>query len=260
MCRLFAFSFNKDTKKDHRVFCVNSFKSLSLHGAVLPTSVPGHGDGWGIVVYPRTENVAPFYKSVDPAHLDQLHKTDLFFEEGISQSGLIHLRKKTVGDTSLSNTHPFVEGAYSFIHNGTICHADAYPELAPLCAGGTDSERLFRRFLEIKKYNNQTTLSAFKQMLQEVRSKYPKYSALNTILHDGEKIYVSRSITMNTKNFSDDDLLNYYSLYLGETLNGDVIVSSEKLQEVQVVYMLLPNNSLSSIDISNNSVMTELLD
>ncbi len=168
------------------------------------------------------------------------------------------MRKKTVGEASLANTHPFISENYSFSHNGTVSHAEAYPALTSYCEGATDSERLFRRFLEIKATKGLITLDAYREMLLEVQNIYPEHSALNTMLHDGEQIYVSRSINMNNKNYSEDELLNYYTLYLGKTVKGDVIVSSEMLPYENTVYTLLPNHSLSIIDITNNNVETLL--
>ena len=121
-------------------------------------------------MYPSDKNVPHQHRSVKSAHLDETFDEDLFFREGFSQSGLVHLRKKTIGETLLENTHPFIHGSYSFIHNGTVSHAEAYPTLTSHCKGGTDSERLFRRFLEIKATKGLITLDAYREMLLEVQN------------------------------------------------------------------------------------------
>ena len=38
----------------------------------------------------------------------------------------VHVRRATMGDLALENTHPFALGSYSFGHNGTILR---YPRL-----------------------------------------------------------------------------------------------------------------------------------
>jgi predicted glutamine amidotransferase len=59
-----------------------------------------------------------------------------------------HVRQKTVGETALSNTHPFQHGHWVFAHNGTLTdlgwlRAGTSPERAAEIAGQTDSELLF---------------------------------------------------------------------------------------------------------------------
>ncbi len=259
MCRLLAFSFHKDTPKDSRLSFVNSFKALSEHGAVLPTSEPGHTDGWGIVVYPANSDVPVLHKSIYSAHLDETFNHEAFFDEGVSQSGLIHLRKKTVGDKLLSNTHPFIEGMFSFIHNGTVSHLESYPTLAPSCVGSTDSERLFKRFIEIKNNEAMKTIDAFIKMLKEAQELYPEYSAINTILHDGEHIFASRVINLQNSSYSESELHTYYTLHVGTTPIGDVVISSEEIPHQSISYSLLPNNSVSRIRLCDGEVQTFLL-
>jgi predicted glutamine amidotransferase len=259
MCRLFAFSFTSNVTKEAKSEFVDVFKSLAFCGAVLPRSTPGHQDGWGMAVYSSDNSKIVNHKSVSSAHLDNSYAGDLFFKDKLPQSGLVHLRKKTVGETLLENSHPFIQDMYSFIHNGTISQREVYPSLAPLCQGVTDSERVFRRFLEIKDIKQLSTVDAFVETLHEVRNLYPEHSALNSILHDGEQILVFRSINMNNKNFSGEELLNYYTLYLGKANDGSVIISSEKLPHKELTHTLLPNHSLSIIHTPTNTYTTRLL-
>lgn len=60
---------------------------------------------------------------------------------------IAHVRKKTVGGTSLVNTHPFRRGPFVLAHNGTIDEAGALrgatdPAHVATVAGQTDSEQL----------------------------------------------------------------------------------------------------------------------
>ena len=257
MCRLLAFSFTPETNKEERVSCINSFKTLSTSGSVLPMSTSGHADGWGFSLY-KEKRVTPFsYKSVLSAVEDSRCKVESFFDGGIYESGLVHLRKMTVGGASLVNTHPFIESEYSFVHNGTISQSEKlYENLSAYCEGSTDSERLFRRFLEIKKNEIVSTQTAFTKMLKETKELYPEYSAINTILHDGVCIYVSRIINQHNTKYTFSDTEKYYTLYVGTTKCGDTIVSSEKIPYEDIVYTLLPNDSVSVITLSSGILET----
>ena len=60
-----------------------------------------------------------------------------------------HVRKKTVGELAIANTHPFRRGRIVFAHNGTLTidrradRARSSPERLAEIVGDTDSERLF---------------------------------------------------------------------------------------------------------------------
>jgi len=100
-----------------------------------------HADGWGLAL--RRNDVWTIKRSTtcaarcaDYAGLDQ---------EAVL--AIAHIRKKTVGELSLANTHPFQRGRFVFAHNGTV---DTAPLVAATAAehtasliGTTDSEKLF---------------------------------------------------------------------------------------------------------------------
>jgi len=59
-----------------------------------------------------------------------------------------HIRKKTVGELAIANTHPFRHGQFVFAHNGTLTIIDqliaaASPDRLGEIVGDTDSERFF---------------------------------------------------------------------------------------------------------------------
>ena len=103
-----------------------------------------HPDGWGVAI--QTANEWIVHRSTSCA-ADCARYGEL--AEGVATRLLVaHVRQKTVGATTLANTHPFRRGSFVFAHNGTI------KELASLIArcsparlaqveGETDSERLF---------------------------------------------------------------------------------------------------------------------
>ncbi len=103
-----------------------------------------HPDGWGIAnreASDWTVNRGTTCAQACP-HYGEL-------ADAIQATVLVaHVRQKTVGTTSLANTHPFRQGSLVFAHNGTV------NSLGPLVAGissarlaeiagDTDSERLF---------------------------------------------------------------------------------------------------------------------
>ena len=124
------------------------------------------------------------------------------------------------------------------------------------CDGSTDSERIFRKFLELKNDGTITTATAYTKMINETMGLHPAYSAINTILHDGGCMYVSRVINTKNTNYEASVLENYYTLYIGITANRDIIVSSEKIPYKDIAYSLLPNESISVINLKNSSVET----
>lgn len=103
-----------------------------------------HADGWGIAVHAhggwlvhRSTNCAARCARFDEvAH--SVH----------ARVVIAHVRKKTVGETTLANTHPFQRGRLVFAHNGTVRDVGALvarssPERLAEIEGDTDSERLF---------------------------------------------------------------------------------------------------------------------
>jgi len=103
-----------------------------------------HPDGWGVAVREAGEWIV----SRGTACAQTSPEYDVLARETRARVLVAHVRQKTVGATSLLNTHPFRRGGYVFAHNGTV------KELGPLAArtsaaraaeisGDTDSERLF---------------------------------------------------------------------------------------------------------------------
>jgi predicted glutamine amidotransferase len=103
-----------------------------------------HADGWGVAL-----------SSGDDAW--QIHRNTRCAarcEEYASITSsparviVAHVRKKTVGELALANTHPFQRGAFVFAHNGTLTIIDqlvgaSSPERRAEVVGDTDSERFF---------------------------------------------------------------------------------------------------------------------
>jgi glutamine amidotransferase len=104
-----------------------------------------HRDGWGIAIFDDT-NGWRVDKSVVCAGEDER-----FHELALGARGemlVSHVRRKTVGETSLVNTHPFENGRWVFAHNGTVgdtnwVRTQTSSERLAEIGGETDSELLF---------------------------------------------------------------------------------------------------------------------
>jgi predicted glutamine amidotransferase len=105
-----------------------------------------HRDGWGLAVFDDEAHGWCVEKGVVCASEDAR-----FHQLAVGSRGellISHIRRRTVGETSLVNTHPFECGRWVFAHNGTVNDVAwlernaSRQRLAEVC-GETDSELLF---------------------------------------------------------------------------------------------------------------------
>jgi predicted glutamine amidotransferase len=137
MCRLLGIASNHAT--DFQLVLREAPRSL----AALSLE---HRDGWGIAVFDAQAGAWQIDKGVACAGEDErFHRM-----AACSRGELLvsHVRQRTIGSTSLANTHPFERGRWVFAHNGTIkdvawvrSHSSA-ERLAEI-DGDTDSELVF---------------------------------------------------------------------------------------------------------------------
>src|SRR5262245_23710635 len=97
-----------------------------------------HGDGWGIAL---AHDGWQIHKSIACAARCTAFPAIV---DTAARVVIAHVRKKTVGDLALANTHPFRRGDLVFAHNGTVAALAAVTaQIAPahLAAieGDTDS-------------------------------------------------------------------------------------------------------------------------
>jgi predicted glutamine amidotransferase len=112
-----------------------------------------HRDGWGIAAY-GIEPKPTVAHGVGPAHSDpDFHRVSSLVS---AQTVVAHVRLASVGAVELRNSHPFLYGRWSFVHNGTLKNYERHrsavealirPELRTNIRGTTDSERCFHIFL-----------------------------------------------------------------------------------------------------------------
>ena len=143
MCRLFGFRSAIPSQ-------VHS--SLMSAENALGVQAEKHPDGWGVAYY--VAGSPHLIKSSAAAYDDRLFKR----VSGIvsSQTVLAHVRKATVGEMSLVNSHPFQYGRWVMAHNGDIRGFSEVggelsqlvdPRLRRFILGDTDSELIFYLFL-----------------------------------------------------------------------------------------------------------------
>jgi predicted glutamine amidotransferase len=114
-----------------------------------------------------------------------------------------HVRQKTVGETSLVNTHPFERGRWVFAHNGTIkdvawLRAQVSSERLAEVAGETDSELLFAWLLTTLdgagvalEPASARTDRALGEVTRAARER-PDLGAFSFLLSDGATTYAHR--------------------------------------------------------------------
>jgi glutamine amidotransferase len=174
MCRLFGFR-SVITSQVHRSL-------VSADNALMRQSEQ-HPDGWGVAYY--VDGYPHVVKSVATAVSDSLFRR----VSGVvsSETVLAHLRKATVGQLSIINSHPFQFGNWIFAHNGQIPNFDQYRDallekVSPIyrryILGDTDSEVLFyllisnmARFFDVHRKGTELEemISAVKVTVDEVR-------------------------------------------------------------------------------------------
>ncbi len=103
-----------------------------------------HADGWGIALR-QGDDWAVHRRTTCAARCAQYASMDLGATLVIA-----HVRKKTVGELAIANTHPFRRRNFVFAHNGTVTVSAlealvglTAPEHTAAIEGSTDSERLF---------------------------------------------------------------------------------------------------------------------
>ncbi len=144
-----------------------------------------HDSGWGAAVYPRAEGEEPALARFAQAAFEDEH-----FIAATAQEGRIfnvHVRRATLGGLTLANTHPFVHGAWSYSHNGTVIDYPALrePGVEP-AVGDTDSEQVFNFLLA--RLDPGDVVGSLRRTFTEVIDR-SGFSGLNCLLSDGKLLY-----------------------------------------------------------------------
>jgi predicted glutamine amidotransferase len=222
MCRLFAAAASAPIDV--------SFELLRSDNSILRQS-ERHDSGWGSAYYSR-DGRPEVRRFPEAAH------ADAGFDEatsGRSQLIMVHVRRATIGDLKLENTHPFADGPYTYCHNGTILKASALVPLANRAPrGDTDSERFFN--LLMTGFDAGDVIGSLRRTVERVCDEC-RFSALNFLFCDGQRLYgyrfgVYRLFALVRSLDFEADTQTHYHLRL-ERPHGEhvVLVSSEKLDD-----------------------------
>jgi predicted glutamine amidotransferase len=177
-----------------RVFGCVASEPVSIRHELLEADNPlirqseDHDSGWGMAVYERADGCEPRL-----VRFPQAAYQDGEFLEATGIRGRIfnlHVRRATMGDLSLANTHPFSLGSYTLGHNGTII---SYPRLLDANMrrprGDTDSEHLFNLLME--GYDCAAPVESLRRALART-VKRSAFSGLNVLFSDGERLFAYR--------------------------------------------------------------------
>ena len=175
---------------------------FSLHaGPNSLSSLSGeHPHGWGLAVYDPASGWTVQKKPV------RASECKTFYEASSTIQGevlLAHVRSRTVGQSSITNTHPFQRGRWVFAHNGTISDTEFLRERTSgerlqLIEGQTDSE-LFFSYLLTQLDEAGVTAEPASARTDEVLTRAlkeallrPTFGACNFLLSDGDVMYAHR--------------------------------------------------------------------
>ncbi len=200
MCRLYALRANEPTRVEcGLVHAQNALMAQSKgdeHGLM-------HGHGWGVADY---SDGVPLIERQTWAAFHGEH----FAKKAAGVYGhtvVAHVRRATVGEPSLENTHPFAHGRWIFAHNGTIRHFEKVRELLldaldfgqrNAIHGTTDSEHVFHYLLSLWSGSPQADLLETVRLgLNRVISwckdvDRDAQPSLNIVLTDGDRLVGSR--------------------------------------------------------------------
>ena len=159
-----------------------------------------HPDGWGTAVY-KPDTGWVIEKRTACAARDQRFSS--IASELVGQMLLAHVRQRTVGAVSLSNTHPFRRNRWLFAHNGTIhdiafLRARTSGERLREREGDTDSELLFAHVLTrldatglTDEPANERTDGVVASVVREL-SERSGVGSFNFVMANGDVLYCNR--------------------------------------------------------------------
>ena len=200
MCRLYGFCATEPTKVECTlVHAQNALLAQSGSDA----SGKSHSEGWGVATFANGEPILE-RQAWAAYHGEHFQRTAANI---YAKTVLAHVRRATVGQPSLRNTHPFVVGNWAFAHNGTVpqfteIRNTLLDRIAPHhrkeIKGQTDSEHVFAY---IRTLMDDAAPGSIPDLLRQTAKtieslalkKNPRAKlGLNMILTNGEGIWGTR--------------------------------------------------------------------
>ena len=213
-----------------------------------------HCDGWGISTNDRHHEHAVLEKKTEAAAQSETFQKVV--TDNAADGALLHLRWATKGlSVSENNTHPFVYGDYSFIHNGSIFPPDAIIEFIDdkfkkLIIGDTDSERYF--YVMMTQIEKLGLIEGIKSTIAIVK-EHGKTTSLNFMLMNNEFFIVgAEHDSLKKPDWAPDD---YYVIKYKSNPDGVLFASSGWNQPgwhvLENHHMAIVNRSNFEIDVIN---------
>ena len=223
MCRLLGIYGQVDFWQEIAL----EFRKQADFGNIPPVggTEPGHKDGWGMAGSNKDRTaMVPIIRQLGSASDSVRYRQAVTSIDEAPDVFLGHLRKASDNiPVTLANAHPFFHDGWAFIHNGTVYDAESLPRDASLVpiSDESDTEYLFHYFLSaITK--NPVDNSIGETLAQAVSSLTVDYTAVNSLLSNGEDLYVICAY----KKWSDYYTLHYYPLPAGVIISSQPIESS----------------------------------
>lgn len=200
MCRLYGFRSTTPQKVECELIRSQNSLIVQSHRDERGESNP---HGWGLGTYGGSEPcverqaVAAYESEAFRWTAARVHSCQV----------MAHVRRATIGDPRIENTHPFVHGRWLLAHNGDVkafqmirlrmLETMALPHRHAI-QGETDSEHVFHWLLSLREQQpEKPLLHVFRQGLQTVidwsRQADPNAEvALNILWSNGEELVGSR--------------------------------------------------------------------
>ncbi|MDX8411607.1 MAG: class II glutamine amidotransferase [Mariprofundaceae bacterium] len=180
MCQLLGMNCNVPTDM------VFSFEGLRARSGVTDH----HSDGWGVGFFEGAgcRLFLDTKAAVDSPVADLLRRYPIR-----TLNGIAHIRKATIGEVVLENTHPFLREIWGqywlFAHNGDLKDftTDGLHRFQPV--GGTDSERAFCLMLErlhLRFPDGRPGLAELIKAIRQITADVAGHGTFNYLLSNGE--------------------------------------------------------------------------
>lgn len=211
MCRLYAIHANEPTRVECGLVKAQNALMVQSQGDMQGYA---HGHGWGVADYndglPMVEKQT--WAAFHGEHFSR--KAARVYARTV----VAHVRRATVGGTSIQNTHPFHHGRWIFAHNGTVPNFEQVrmqmlEQTGPLhrseIQGTTDSEHIFRYLMSLYLRDPAPGLlrvvaRGLRQIITWSQAIDPKARVgLNIVLTDGDQMVgscVNRSLVTLRRN------------------------------------------------------------
>ena len=214
------------------------------------------GGLWRIVIKKSlsTKNIR-YSAAGDPEFKNAINKI-----VALNPSAIVgHLRKASIGDLKLENTHPFVIEEWTFCHNGRIggkgdmAGLKLNPAYSKKRKGETDSETFFLHLLQLLNGTANTNPSVIRKNLSDeinlIRNTRD-YTAMNLILANGTSLFAVREVNEKNQLIEKENLCDYYyTLFMGKSADGKIkIICSQKLDLGGIAWEEIPNHMMVMID------------